>query len=167
MYICNYNQHIFICTYMLLCPWNHTLTHTWPGIITPQELLSIRNNINEAINQTKQRLLEAVRTRSASPSKLLLLLKFPTEGTIELAKAAEIFAEAIARIESNSSLNVSSVHSKCKHSTCILPLTCLYYWLVHMSHVIATLYSYLSQGMLDHFSTRMTTSPLLCSSLPN
>ena len=55
-----------------------------------------------------------MRTRTASPSKLLMLLKFPTEGIIEVSKAAEIFAEAIARIESNSSLNVSSVHPRCK-----------------------------------------------------
>ena len=36
-----------------------------------------------------------------SPSELLTLLRFPSSGTVDLAKAAEIFDEAIQRYESN------------------------------------------------------------------
>ena len=74
-----------------------------------EELGAIRRDIDTAYRQTKERLVAALQNHTASPSKLLLLLKFPTEGTIELSMAAEVFEEALQRIETNSSMNFQTL----------------------------------------------------------
>nr|WOJ52303.1 peroxidase-like protein 6 [Halisarca dujardinii] len=78
------------------------------GILTTQQLNSIRNDVNSAFDN----LLRSINsTGQQSPSKLLMLLRLPNAGTIEISKAAEIFSEAIQRVETNSSLSVKSLHS--------------------------------------------------------
>lgn len=54
--------------------------------------------MNNAIKSTTDKM--AARHRN-SPSELLSLLRFPSSGTVDLAKAAEIFDEAVQRYESN------------------------------------------------------------------
>ena len=58
----------------------------------------IANQVDNAIRNTNDRMMGRQRF---SPSELLTLLKFPSSGTVDLAKAAEIFDEAIQRYESN------------------------------------------------------------------
>ena len=58
----------------------------------------ITNQVDNAIKNTTDRMNAK---RQFSPSELLALLKFPSSGTVDLAKAAEIFDEAIQRYESN------------------------------------------------------------------
>ena len=66
-----------------------------------------------------------------------MLLKFPTEGTIELSMAAEIFAEAIARIEANGTLNVTSVQPKCELSILWIYYYCMVSWYLVLDAVQA------------------------------
>lgn len=58
----------------------------------------ITNEVNNAIRNTTNRMATQ---HHQTPSELLMLLRFPSSGTVDLAKAAEIFDEAIQRYESN------------------------------------------------------------------
>ena len=58
--------------------------------------------MNNAIKNTTDKMASKLRH---SPSELLTLLRFPSSGTVDLAKAAEIFDEAIQRSESNYSVD--------------------------------------------------------------
>lgn len=58
----------------------------------------IANEVESAIRNTTSKMAGK---QHHSPSELLSLLRFPSSGTVDLAKAAEIFDEAIQRYESN------------------------------------------------------------------
>jgi peroxidase len=95
------------------------------GVLSTSQLSTIRRDVNSAFNSLFRSINNS---RQQSPSKLLMLLRLPDKGTVELSKAAEIFSEAIDRIESNSTLKVNSLRSNApvKLSECEL-------------HVLATL----------------------------
>lgn len=58
----------------------------------------IADEVESAIRNTTNKMASKQRH---SPSELLTLLRFPSSGTVDLAKAAEIFDEAIQRYENN------------------------------------------------------------------
>ena len=58
----------------------------------------IADQVDSAIKNTTDRMASR---QHSSPSELLALLRFPSSGTVNLAKAAEIFDEAIQIYESN------------------------------------------------------------------
>ena len=70
------------------------MIHILTGVLTIQDVESLRSMIELAFNATQLHL----KNRTHSPSKLLRRLRFPESGLIEVLKAAEIFDQGIAMV---------------------------------------------------------------------
>jgi len=68
------------------------------GILSQEDVVVARERVNQAFNTTQQEL----HGRPSSPSALLRRLKFPSSGTVELLKAAEVFEQAVEMVRNRS-----------------------------------------------------------------
>ena len=68
------------------------------GILSQEDVAMARDRVNQAFNTTQQEL----QGRPSSPSALLRRLKFPSSGTVELLKAAEVFEQAVEMVRNRS-----------------------------------------------------------------